>query len=47
MSKGINHLHNFIMLAFVLLSTFGASAQVDDIVRRGDSLYRAYDFDKP
>lgn len=45
MSKGINHLHIFIMLAFVLLSTFGASAQVDDIVRRGDSLYRAYDFD--
>ena len=45
MSKGINLLRIFIMLAFALLSSFSASAQVDDLVRRGDSLYRAYCFD--
>ena len=45
MSKGINLLCIFIMLAFALLSSFSASAQVDDLVRRGDSLYRAYCFD--
>ncbi len=44
MSKGTNLLHIFIMLAFALMSTFNAGAQVDGLVHRGDSLYRAYRF---
>ena len=34
----------FIVLAFVLIFSFSTNAQVDDIVRKGDSLFRAYNF---
>lgn len=44
MSKGKSLLHLFVMLAFVLLPCINANAQVDSLVRIGDSLYRSYDF---
>lgn len=44
MSKGKNRLHVFVILVFVMLFETIANAQVDSLVRVGDSLYRAYDF---
>jgi hypothetical protein len=46
MSKGMNPLHIFIILAFALMPAFSASAQVDDLVHTGDSLYKVYHFDE-
>ena len=45
MLKGKNLLHICVMLAFTLLYTGNANAQVDTLIRAGDSLYRAYRFD--
>ena len=46
MSKGIKALHIFIILAFALVPAFSVSAQVDDLVQAGDSLYRLYRFEE-
>jgi hypothetical protein len=44
MSKGKISLYIPVMLAFALLPCFNANAQVDSLLRVGDSLYRSYDF---
>lgn len=44
LSKGKNIIRISVLLVFALLSHINANAQVDSLVRIGDSLYRAYDF---
>ena len=45
MVKGNFILQIFVILAFALLPLGRANAQVDSLMRVGDSLYRAYRFD--
>ena len=45
MVKGKNLLHILVVVAFAVLSTGSAKAQIDSLMRVGDSLYRAYRFD--
>lgn len=46
MFKGKILMQIFVLLAFALLPSHSAGAQVDSIMRAGDSLYRAYRFDE-
>ena len=45
MIKGKNLLHIFLLAVFAVLSVGNANAQIDSLIRVGDSLYKAYRFD--